>query len=233
MIFKKHIKSILPACIFFVFSSHAWAGIVIGGSRLVHTEGEKQTSFSVKNDDTEGSYLIQSWVESLDGTRTPDFITTPPIYLSPPGSENILRIIPVDPSQGLKKERLYYLNVKAIPAVDRKKSLQTNSVIIATTLKIKLFIRPAGLKTPRLKAENRLTFTRQGRGLYISNPTPYWLTLSSLQVGNVRLSGAMVPPQGGQRVDLPAGGKNGTRVSWVAINDTGSTVRGESPIRHD
>lgn len=233
MLIKKNIKLSFPACLLLLFCSSTHAGIIIGGSRIVHTEGATQTTFSVKNDSEKGAYLIQSWVEKADGVRTSDFVVTPPIYFSPPGSENILRIIPVDPAQGLTREHLYYLSLKAVPAVDKETIRKQNSVVVATTMKIKLFVRPAALNPAREKAENLLRFSRHGGALDISNPTPYWLTLSSLQIGHARLPAVMIPPGEHKAVALPAGSESGRSVKWTAINDSGGADRGKSLIHHD
>ncbi|WP_345830767.1 fimbria/pilus periplasmic chaperone [Erwinia sp. HDF1-3R] len=205
------------------------AGIVLGGSRIVYSADARQTSISVKNDSGSASYLIQSWVEKEDGTRTTDFIITPPLYLSAPGNENILRVIYAGAPHASKNERLYYFNVKAVPSVDKTAIQNKNSVVVATTLKVKLFVRPAGLKPAREQAENELVFTRKGSLLDIHNPTPYWLTLTGIKTGGRKLEDVMISPQGRKSVSLPAG--SGTTISWNAINDYGGVKKGKGRIR--
>ncbi len=47
---------------------------------------------------------------------------------------------------------------------------------------IKLFYRPSGLSMPASEAAKKLTFSNTEHGLGISNPTPYYVTLSRLNV---------------------------------------------------
>lgn len=204
------------------------AGIVIGGSRIIYPADARQTSISVKNDSKTSSYLIQSWVEKQDGSRTSDFIVTPPLYLSAPGNENILRIISAGASLASEKESLYYFNVKAVPSVNKTSIEKKNSVVVATTIKVKLFVRPEGLKPDRDNAERELIFTRKNKSLDIYNPTPYWITLTKLKAGERKLDDVMISPQGRVSVSMPAG--SGTIVSWSSINDHGGINRGQVEI---
>lgn len=148
-------------------------GISIGGTRVVYSADAAQTTLSVTNKSDASTYLIQSWVEKADGTKTSDFIVTPPLYTSTPGNENVLRIISGGVAHARDRETLYYFNVKAIPSVNKKAVEDSPAgLVVATAMQIKLFVRPPGLKPARENAENNLEFTRKGERLVIHNPTP-------------------------------------------------------------
>lgn len=65
---------------------------------------------------------------------------------------------------------------------------------------IKLFYRPSGLSMPASEAAKKLTFSNTEHGLGISNPTPYYVTLSRLNVDGKSMdvkgteAGAMLAP---------------------------------------
>ncbi|MEI7165464.1 fimbria/pilus periplasmic chaperone [Pectobacterium parmentieri] len=218
-------------CVFGLFSTLVSAGgISLGGTRVVYPLDAKQTSVSIRNTDDSAIYLVQSWIEKQDGTRTQDFIVTPPLYTSRPGNENTLRLISVDASLPQNKESLYYFNVKAVPSVDKKtREAGNSSLVVATVIRVKMFVRPDGLQPVRDKALQALQFIRKGAQLEIRNPTPYYLTISQLKAGNHELQNVMVAPKSHESVPLPAG--SGNNLSWRTINDYGGEDKGEGSIQ--
>ncbi|EPF0317304.1 fimbrial biogenesis chaperone [Enterobacter chuandaensis] len=218
-------------CMAVLFSLPAEAGgITLGVSRVVYPAKAQQVTLSLSNKSETSTYLMQSWVETADGKKTGDFIVTPPLYTSAPGNENMLRIVSTNTLPGSSHESLYYLNVKAIPSVD-KNALHNGlgGLVVATQMQIKLFVRPEGLTLAREKAADKLEFTRKGAQLVIHNPTPYYLTLIDLKAGSHSLKDVMVPPQASENLTLPAG--SGSSVSWISINDYGGQDKGQSRIR--
>lgn len=87
---------------------HADGGIALQSTRIIYPQSEHQQSISVSNRTTGESFLIQSWVEDASGHKSPDFVVTPPLYLSAPGNENTLRImLSSAASQPADRETLY------------------------------------------------------------------------------------------------------------------------------
>ena len=68
-----------------------------------------------------------------------------------------------------------------------------------------------------------VTFTHAESGLIVRNPTPYFISFSSLRVGgkNVNTDFIMVPPTGESRYLMPVR-VSGTSVEWSYITDYGS-----------
>lgn len=118
------------------------------------------------------------------------------------------------------RETLYYFIAKAIPSVDKKTTEGKNALILAAANRIKLFVRPAGLTPDVNEARNHLTFRRAGSQLEITNPTPYYLTLSELKAGGKTPGAVMVPPKGSAKVSLSA--TSGNSVSFRTISDFGA-----------
>lgn len=171
---------------------------------------------SVHNTSDKSSFMVQSWVEDAEGKKSADFIVTPPLYVSGPGNENTLRIMYIGQPPRKDQETLYYLNSKAIPSLDKKSLEGKNILLLAATTRIKLFVRPAELSPSEEKAQDLLTFHRQGEQTEVDNPTPYYITLAKIKSGVKSLPDTMVAPGG--HVLLPAQGQ----ITYHTINDFGA-----------
>lgn len=211
-------KTLLIAVILSASFSHAYAGVIIGGTRVIFDGGKKEASISINNADSV-PYLIQSWVEMPEGNANKaPFIVTPPLYRLDGGQQNIERIL-FSGSLPQDKESLFWLNIKAIPSASK----QTNSLQIAVKTRIKLIYRPTGLKasTPEEQA-NKLTWSRSGDKLLVTNPTPYVINFNEISIVDKKLDEvSWVAPGAMAAFTLPAGA-SGSHISFKVINDYGS-----------
>lgn len=197
----------------------AEGGISIQGTRIIYPYGAKQTTVNLTNTSRTDTFLVQSWVENADGKKSKDFVATPPLYVSKPQNGNTLRLVYTGGQLPQDRESLYYFIAKAIPSVSREATAGKNSLILASANRIKLFVRPAGLKPAVAEAPEMLTFRRSGGQLEIGNPSPYYLTLTDLKVGSQKMNTVMVPPKGKVSVALPAGSRS---VAYRTIGDHGA-----------
>ncbi|MER2993150.1 fimbrial biogenesis chaperone BcfB [Salmonella enterica] len=193
-------------------------GIALGATRVIYPQGSKQTSLPIINSSASNVFLIQSWVANADGSRSTDFIITPPLFVIQPKKENILRIMYVGPSLPTDRESVFYLNSKAIPSVDKNK-LTGNSLQIATQSVIKLFIRPKNLAEAPAHAPSTLRCRNERGQLTITNPSPYYVSMVELYSAGKKLPNTMVPPKGA--ITLPA---TPGQVSLRTVNDFGATT---------
>lgn len=198
----------------------AEGGISIQGTRIVYPAEKKQLSVLLRNTSKTDTFLVQSWVTSADGQKTKDFIVTPPLYVSNPENGNTLRLMFRGEKPPQDRETLYYFIAKAIPSVDKKAGEGKNTLILAAANRIKLFLRPAGLSPKISESPAQLTFRKTGSQLEITNPSPYYLTLTEMKAGSKALPVVMVPPKGTTRLGLPAG--SGSTVVYRTINDAGA-----------
>ena len=210
----------LLALSFFIFSATANAGIALSATRVIYSAGVKEAQLAVINTENNNAFLIKSWVDNADYQKSKDFVITPPLFLMKGKKENILRIVDVA-GNALPKDResLYWINVKAIPAIDKDK-LSENKIQLAIANRIKLFYRPQNLPMSPEEAPGKLTFKKTSKGLEIANPTPYYLTLTDFHVGNDKLEGVMVEPMGSEIVKTSK--TIGNKVSYRTINDFGA-----------
>lgn len=199
--------------------AHA-GGVALGSTRLIYPQGTKQVNMTISNSDNEQSFLVQSWVSTADGKKSPDFVVTPPLFVLKPAKDNVLRVMYTGPDLPKDKESLFYLNSKAIPAMD-KNQIQGNALQIATQSVIKLFVRPENLSVKSADAPAMLRCRITGGTLDITNPSPYYVTLVNLYAGGERLANIMVPPQGVASEKVTASGE----VSFQTMNDFGAVTQ--------
>ena len=217
---------IVPVLLLTFFILQARAGTVIGGTRVIYDGDKKETSVSIQNPDKSGVYLVQSWVDNGTKSSKAPFVVTPPLFRINAGEENTLRIVRTGGSLPGDRESVFWLNVKSIPATDESK-LQANILQVVVKSRLKLFWRPAGLEGEPEAAYRRLSFSRNGDHLTVSNPTPYYVTFFTLKVNGREIKDAdMVPPEGSISYTLPSA--PASVVSWQAVNDYGGVSRPES-----
>lgn len=200
--------------------AHA-GGVALGATRVIYPQGDKQASLSVTNSSDKNVFLIQSWVSNADGSKSSEFVITPPLFVIHPKKENTLRIMYAGRMLPTDRESVFYLNSKAIPSVN-KAELQGNTLQIATQSVIKLFVRPKHLPTPSVDAPKTLSCQLATGKLTVTNPSPYYVTMVQLFVGGTKLPNSMVAPKNSLTIDVP-GGKQGS-VSFQTINDFGANT---------
>ncbi|ENZ7484587.1 fimbria/pilus periplasmic chaperone [Klebsiella aerogenes] len=200
--------------------AQAKGGIALGATRLIYPDGQKEISVPLTNTSTTSSYLVQSWIASANDQKSPDYILTPPLFVSKPKSENTLRVMYVGPKLPTDRESVFYLHSRSIPSVDKNAIKDSNVLQIAIESVIKVFWRPQGLTTTSEAAQKSLVCSQSGNVLTLKNPSPYYVSLVSLYAGNKKLPNTMVPPKGNKTLPL-SGGKGGV-ITYKAINDYGA-----------
>lgn len=212
------------------YSAWAQAGVALSATRVIYPAGQKQVQLGVTNNDNSSTYLIQSWVENADGSKDGSFVITPPLFAMQGKKENTLRIIDAT-NQRLPQDResLFWINVKAIPSMDKSK-INDNTLQLAIISRIKLYYRPANLALPPDQAAEKLSFRRIGSSLTLTNPTPYYLTVTELNAGTSVLKNALVPPMGKTSVKLPPGASS--NITYRTINDYGAFTPQMKGILH-
>ena len=212
----------------------AVAGISLDSTRLVFSASDMANGQSIGVSSSAQSptpYLVKTQVlKDVRGQQTDTpFSVTPSLFRLEPGATNQLRILKTGNQTLAKdKESLFYLRVIALPAGQAgelsPKTEVGGTVTVSTGSVIKLFYRPAGLSLTQQQAMGALQFTLQGNTLLVANPSPYYVTLTSLTVGgksvavSARQQNTMIAPF--SQMTYPSPGVTGN-VTWQAINDFG------------
>jgi chaperone protein EcpD len=217
----------------------ARAGVVVGGTRVVFPAEQGEVTVRLSN---EGDHpaLVEAWIDTGNPDSTPDtvstpFLITPPLFRMDPHKDQSLRILSTQGSKPLPTDResLFWLNVLEVPPKPTGPQYAgRNYLQFAIRSRLKLFYRPSGLAGDALKASDKLVFKAaagQGAALDVHNPTPYYVTISSLSLGAgskpLPEVNGMVAPFGDLRLTLKGAAQApaaGTPVVFVTINDFGA-----------
>lgn len=208
----------------------ASAGVLLGGTRVILGEKDREASIPVKNTGT-SPYVVQTWIDAGEGNNKTPLLVTPPLSRLDPGMENILRIMRVGGGLPADRESVFRLNVKEIP---EKADTKENTLQIAVRTRIKLFYRPSSLPGKPSDARTHLKWVvsagEDGRGavLRIGNDSAYHVTFTGLTVngGQQEINADMVPPFGEVAYPLDAvKTPQAIEVTYTTLNDYG----GETP----
>lgn len=224
-------KYFLFIIIFSILSlSPVYAGVVVGGTRIIYNGDKREVSLSVRNPDNI-TWLIQSWADNKGATGSDKetipapFTVTPPLFRLDKGKENLIRII-YNGKTALPEDResVFWMNVKSIPAIDNDSQ---NVLQLSVKTRIKILYRPPGLSVNDASLWQNVTFKRTGTTLLVTNPTPFYISFYKLMIGQktVDTTDIMVPPLSTATYSLPSG-INSEQITWQYINDYG----GNSPF---
>lgn len=234
---NKLLTVMMLACCGLLAGQEARAGVQVGGTRIVYPAGAKSVSIPVMNNGDDRPYLV-----IIDVTKQPEggpapFIASPPLFRLERGAENIIRITKTGESLPADRESLFWFSARGTPASDTPvgtvmKADYSNNLKAAVSagvgVFVKLFYRPAGLPVRWEAGMAGLKVSRTPKGLHLSNPSPYYMSFVSLQVGGKRVldqssgwKNTTLAPF--SSMDIPAGTlPSGTAVSWGVLNDYGS-----------
>lgn len=218
---KCSIRSIAGACLLFVsLASHA-DGLTLGGTRLIYDAAKKEASLSLNNAGKSTPYLVQVWVSDMQRqTRNIPFIATPPLFKLGLNGDSAVRVVYTSlPALPEDRESVYLLNVRAIPAVEKK--ADPKRLTIATQNIIKLIYRPKGLSVKEAGlAWQKLKVTPVPGGISFDNPTPYVVTLTGMSVNGKKIDRpGTIMPRASKIV--PVNEQPVRRVTFSTINDFG------------
>lgn len=246
----KFLLSALTLCLSGVFSSGAWAEVVINGTRIVFNANEKESAVQLKNNG-KNPYLLQLWMDNGDPKSRPGeakvpFVITPPIVRIDPHKGQAVRIMANAPVLPQDRESLFWFNMLEVPPKPTAKvNAGDNLLQLAFRTRIKFFYRPANLKPEPLAAYKNLKFDIANTNLIITNDSPYFITFNKLDIRKTKNSEIlatvekfpqrMVEPKG--KITLPLTIKKPTELNsgtlyYSVINDYGGESNNEQALQH-
>ena len=201
-------------------------------TRIVAYAEDKETPIAVVNDSQE-TYLIQSWLEDTKGNdNNLPLVLTPPVMKIGGKQEGRLRLVILPTEIPQDRESVYWLSIQEIPP--KAKDGGKNKLVLAIRSRLKVFVRPKGLNgTLASDAVKALTWTveREKGAVWLraTNPTPYYVSFGKLEL---KVGGAkgitledktnMPAPMSSWRYAVPKSlkGKSAT-LTYSAVNDYG------------
>lgn len=225
---------ILPMLLVSQFSFSKNNGITFDGTRVIYPESASNgVAFNITNNTNE-TYLLQARVKNwYEGRNESDaiydnsinnipFIVVPPLSRFESMEKITLHIRMTNDILPKDRESVFSLSIKSIPNQGSKNN-EKNKLILALQNNIKLFYRPSNLVEMDSNSRlNSLIFEACESELVVKNPTPYYITLSELMIGDVNLLSS------GERMISPFGNKSysfklskNDIVKWKIIDDDG------------
>ncbi|WP_336932218.1 fimbria/pilus periplasmic chaperone [Acinetobacter bereziniae] len=198
-------------------NNNSIGGISVGATRVIYPVDTKQISLPIMNSSSKDRFLINAWVEDILEKKTNDFIITPPLFVAEAKAENTLRVINVAADLPQDRESVYWINIKAIPSIDKSKLADQNILQLAILSRIKLFVRPLNLKTKPENSIETLIFSKTADSITVNNPSPYHVSFVNIFLDNNKLPNTMVAPFAQVKISE----KTGNNISYQTVNDYG------------
>ncbi|WJW81991.1 fimbria/pilus periplasmic chaperone [Moellerella wisconsensis] len=200
-------------------------GVSLGATRLIYPTDKDQLTLKIYNTDETGNYLVQSWISDDKNNKISDFIITPPLFVIKSNTDNILKVVYTGDKDNLpkEKEKLYYFNSKVIPSLSEDEQKIDNALLISTTTKIKLFIRPDSIKENPLTSYKKIKCSYEKGQLKIDNPTPFYMNLVSIKSNGNEISKLeTIAPREFVYLTSNINNKN---ITFSVINDYGVQIK--------
>ncbi len=194
------------------------SGVSIGGTRFIYEINKREINIPIFNGDKEKPYLIKSWVSSFDNNTKSPFIAMPPLFRIEPNSHGSARISYIGEPLGANQEKLYLLNIKAIPP---KEGNAENELQIIINSQFKLFLRSQDMVPIDFE---QVKIVKKSDGIMINNQTPYHLSIKKILIDGKKAKGIGIvyPFKNDYILKIKTTDKNLIEVKF--INDYGAIV---------
>ncbi|EEP94524.1 Chaperone [Yersinia aldovae ATCC 35236] len=181
-------RYLLITLLIFMGIFSAKASVVMNGSRIIYSAGEKEHSVQLTNKDNFPN-AVQVWLDSGDAQSTPEtgkapFIVTPPFFRIEANAGQTLRLKYTGSGLPTDRESVFYLNFLQVPPVN--KAEKNNKMLVLMRNRIKIFYRPESITGRIDQVSDALTFSvrQQGKDVVVTgnNPTGFYATIASGEV---------------------------------------------------
>lgn len=214
----------------------------LGATRVIYDPLGNGSTLSVVNEQ-DYPMLVQSEVLTEDRKGKAPFVVTPPLFRLDGLQSSRIRIVRTGGVFPEDRESLQWLCVKGIPPksgdkwAENKDSNKTDDRVslrmnFSVSSCIKLIVRPDAVKGhPEDVAEN-VIWQKVGNKLKGTNPTPFYINLSELSVGEKKVEPHhYIAPFSTYEYDIPVNAKG--NIYWKVITDYGgNTKRFESKLKN-
>lgn len=226
-------------------SQGARADLSIVGTRFIYPQGLAALSIRAGNLGS-APLLLQTWLDQGDPSVDPSrlavpFVLSPPLSRLDPQQSAVLSLRHSGEPLPADRESLFWLNFLEVPSLQ---PLSGNQLRVSYRLRMKLLYRPKGLPGRADQAVRQLRWNLQtaaqaagAAALNVSNPTPYYVSLAQLAVGDLQppitWQGITVEPFGSVRLPLPVAPALRdamTDVRYQVVLDSGETLSGSVQI---
>ncbi|AMM80687.1 Possible chaperone [Shigella flexneri] len=204
----------------------------LSATRLIYEQGSDGAAITVTNPQ-DWPMLVQSKVFEEDKVTAAPFIVTPPLFRLNPGQQNKMWVVQTAPALQ-DREKLHWLCATGITPKksdvwaekDKEKIAENVNLNIQVNVHtcIKLITRPSGIEGKMVNASEKLSWKKQGDKIVAVNQSPFYINLSSLQVGGSKIEKLdYIAPFSQHEFVMPK--TSGQDIKWSVITDEGGESR--------
>lgn len=234
-------RYLVIALLIFMGISSAKASVIMTGSRIIYSAGEKEHSIQLTNKDNFPN-AVQVWLDSGDAQSTPEtgrapFIVTPPFFRMEANAGQTLRLKYTGSGLPTNKESVFYLNFLQVPPVN--KAEKSNKMLVLMRNRIKIFYRPESITGSVDQVPSALTFSVRQRGKDVvvtgKNLTGFYATIASGEVvgggKKLKMKSEMISPMSQAEWVIPNSSvPSNAIVNFLIVNDFGGQDTGSYRI---
>ncbi|WP_109419846.1 molecular chaperone [Proteus terrae] len=211
--------------LFFIFPTYSQSSIEINKDKFIFIESINQEIIEISNK-TDNDYFIQSWITHYDKENNNEipFMVTPPLFKIEKDENFSLKIFKIDKIKEEDREALYRINIKRIPILLNSDS-NKNMLHVSVNSVYNLIYRPISIEKDAKNAYKKIEFFKNKNNEFIiNNPTPYFITLSSISCDEVLImnESKTIPPFKTYNTKKEIS-KNG-KVKWKTFNQYGVEI---------
>ncbi|EJK1075813.1 fimbria/pilus periplasmic chaperone [Salmonella enterica] len=220
--------------------THPFA-VKLSASRVIYNpDSNGGASLGVSNKQ-DYPILVQSVVMDASRKKHGQFIVTPPLFRLDANQDSRVRIVSTGNNFPKDRESLNWVCVRGIPPKNddlwagdvKKKTSDVNlNIEVSVNSCIKLLIRPSTVTGGVESAAHKVTWKLQGNHLTAHNPTPYYINISTVQVGRTVATGDnYVAPFSDGTYTVNGKAVSGD-INWKLVTDYGSEQDMKSVATH-
>lgn len=222
------------------------AGVIVHGTRVIYPAARQEVIVRLENRGPRPA-LVQTWLDAGDRHSSPvtahaPFNVSPPIFRIEPHQQQALRLRYAGEPLPSDRESLFWLNVLEIPPLSAD-AAQRNQIELSFRTRLRVFFRPQALpylvdQAPA-KLQWQLVTHAQGWALQATNPTPYHVSLASIELlsdgkrfskaANTAADDSLLMPTGDMKQfvlprlrNCPSGPAT---VEFTSVSDFGARIR--------
>ncbi|WP_392563998.1 fimbria/pilus periplasmic chaperone [Orbus wheelerorum] len=150
-----------------LLSFYSIAGVTVLGTRFIVSDKTKHLNIRLQNDD-EGDFLIKT---SIACNTNDEFIVSPPLFILPKNTKNIVTIIP----SKIEKNNQDHLCKLSIATIPKSPMISNGTVSLAIRSNLHLIYRHDSLKN--VNFEQLKLIKKANNQFYLKNSTDFVLSL--------------------------------------------------------
>lgn len=162
--------------------------------KVIIGENSNTAELTLKSSSEDSYNLVKTQIQNKCGELSENFIITPPLVQTFPGSETVLRIFSINVKNlPQDKESRQTIIINSTPAL--KKNEQQNEseanlkYHINKKIKMYLVYRPSGIpykKSPEVLSK-KITLDAMGNKIRVTNDSPFFMDVTNINVKNTPL----------------------------------------------